>query len=200
MRPCDRTVAQNFPEIAQDLVFWTQKCTIYHCLTFLGSYFKLFCWFLAHFVCAKLLNRNIVRAKKIAFRKSAYSLYMEERLAGKKNSVKFSHIIPSHVFFTIVYFQSVCTAVHCSAMHYNALHCNTLQCTALNISAVNWAALHYTFVQGWQRVPKGWQREPNFIFKCQLSGSLITIILTMNLFLLYHFCCSFRLKIAANNR
>ena len=32
--------------------------------------FRKICLFLAHFVCAKLSNRNIGRAKKIAFRKS----------------------------------------------------------------------------------------------------------------------------------
>ena len=35
--------------------------------------FRKICLFLAHFVCAKLSNRNIGRAKKIAFRKSAFT-------------------------------------------------------------------------------------------------------------------------------
>ena len=33
--------------------------------------FQFLCWFLGHLVCAKLLNGNIGRAKKLAFRKSA---------------------------------------------------------------------------------------------------------------------------------
>ena len=74
MQPCDRTVAQKFSEIAQDLGFWTQKCTIYHCFSFFWSFFKKHFFFSAHFVCAKLSNRNIGRAKKIAFRKSGYRL------------------------------------------------------------------------------------------------------------------------------
>ena len=39
-----------------------------------GSLFKKICCFLALFVCAKLLNRNIGRAKQIVFRKSACGL------------------------------------------------------------------------------------------------------------------------------
>ena len=37
-----------------------------------GSLFKKICCFLALFVCAKLLNRNIGRAKQIVFRKSVH--------------------------------------------------------------------------------------------------------------------------------
>ena len=33
--------------------------------------FQFLCWFLGHLVCAKLLNGNINRAKKFAFRRSA---------------------------------------------------------------------------------------------------------------------------------
>ena len=39
---CNRTVTQNFSEIAQDLVFWTQKCRTYQCFTFSGSFLKNF--------------------------------------------------------------------------------------------------------------------------------------------------------------
>ena len=38
-------------------------------LHFLGILFNFLCWFLANYVCANLLHRNIARAKKFAFRK-----------------------------------------------------------------------------------------------------------------------------------
>ena len=41
-KSCDRTVAQNFLEIAQDLGFWTQEWTIYKVFTFFGSFFYFF--------------------------------------------------------------------------------------------------------------------------------------------------------------
>ena len=40
MRLCDLKVRLNFSEIEQDLGFWTQKCTIYHCFTFFGHFTK----------------------------------------------------------------------------------------------------------------------------------------------------------------
>ena len=101
MQSCDCTVAQKFSEIAQDFGFWTKKCTIYHWLTFFGSFFKLFCWFLANFVCTKLSNRNIGRAKKFAFRKSVAVLptnnYLSDYLTISRKRVELKVTFKMHL-------------------------------------------------------------------------------------------------------
>ena len=66
---CNRTVAQKFSEIAQDLGFERKNARFTTVSPILGC-FQFFCWFLARFVCAKRLNSNIGRAKKNTFIKS----------------------------------------------------------------------------------------------------------------------------------
>ena len=73
MQPCDRTVAQNCSKIAQDLGFERKNDQF----TTVLSFWVIFLFFIlafGPFCCAKHLNRNIGRAKKFAFRKSASSI------------------------------------------------------------------------------------------------------------------------------
>ena len=70
MRPCERTVAQkNFRDRARFL-FLNAKMYNLPLFYLFWVIFRKICLFLAHFVCAKLSNWNIGRAKIIAFRKS----------------------------------------------------------------------------------------------------------------------------------
>ena len=70
MQPCDRTVAQNFSEIAQDLGFWTQKCTIYHFFTFFWSFFEKIVCFRPILFAQNFQTEILVAQKNFAFRKS----------------------------------------------------------------------------------------------------------------------------------
>ena len=63
VQPCNHTIAQKFSDIANDLGFGTQKCTSYHCFTFLVILCNFFWVFLPDFVCAKLFDTNFGRAK-----------------------------------------------------------------------------------------------------------------------------------------
>ena len=70
MLPCDRTVAQKFSEIAQDLIFLVQKCTIHYCFPFLVI-LNICWWFLAHLAFEqKYWSR--AKKKKIDFRTSGH--------------------------------------------------------------------------------------------------------------------------------
>ena len=68
MRPYGR--AKFFRDCAR-FCFLNKKMHNLPLFYLFGSLFKKICCFLALFVCAKLLNRNIGRAKQIVFRKSA---------------------------------------------------------------------------------------------------------------------------------
>ena len=57
-----------------------------------GSLFKKICCFLALFVCAKLLNRNIGRAKQIVFRKSAHKQFVFLRIILQDRLLTFSQL------------------------------------------------------------------------------------------------------------
>ena len=69
MQTYDRMVRQIFSEIAQDLGFWTQKFTIYHCFIFLG-HLKIVCFW------SILLAQKFWTKKIVAFKRS-------ERIDGK---------------------------------------------------------------------------------------------------------------------
>ena len=58
-------------------VFERKNAKFTTALSFLG-HLKKKCWFSAHLVCAKLLNRNIVCAKKNTFRKSECLLHLSK--------------------------------------------------------------------------------------------------------------------------
>ena len=58
----DNMCPKNCPERLRKIwVFGRKKAQLTTVLPFLGK-FLIFCWFLAHFVCAKLSKRNIGRA------------------------------------------------------------------------------------------------------------------------------------------
>ena len=60
-----------FSEILKDFKFLNAKMYTLPLFYLFWVLFHVFCWFLAHFVYAKLLNRNIGCVKKFTFRKSA---------------------------------------------------------------------------------------------------------------------------------
>ena len=66
---------------------WVFECKNAQFTTVLPFLSFFILWFLAHFVCAKLLDRNIGRAKKIAFKKS---VHMAGEIQGKyiRNTVE----------------------------------------------------------------------------------------------------------------
>ena len=98
---------QKLSEIAKIWVL-TEKCTIITVFTFFRSFFQQKnVGFLALFVCAEVLNRNIGRAKKNTFRKSAHNIWPNRPIYNSRLYMSVTYQPFDNFFLLIVCSQNI---------------------------------------------------------------------------------------------